>query len=64
MEKKPIESFIEKHGLILELDVRCDKVIAMLYKETDLLITSFEAPTMEEAISAAVNKYKEEKKCH
>ena len=64
MKKKPIESFIEKHGLVLELDVRCNKVIAMLYRDSDLLISSFEAPTMEEAINAAVNNYQKENKCH
>ena len=64
MKKKPIEDFIEKHDLLLELNMRRNKVVAMLYKDSDLLITSFEAPTMEEAINAAVNNYQKENKCH
>jgi len=64
MKKNKIEQFIEEKELILELFLDQTEVIATLYKKTDLCIRSFSGETMDDAINKAVNKFKQEEKCH
>ena len=57
MKKTKFETFIQENDLIAEIMIKKDSTSLMLYKDTDLYLYSEYAPTLNEAIEKAVNRY-------